>query len=90
MSIVSLYWVSLMHSLVSRATIRRMMNDHLASEVIQQLSGSRSKGAVFVATYPNQSIDKGGSKDLEASTDHIVSVPLEKFNVRLDGSPYLM
>lgn len=60
-----------------------MLEDNLGSEGIQKLSGSRSKGAVFVATYPNQSMDKGGSKDLESSTDHIVSVPLEKFQVSL-------
>lgn len=78
-----LYFVSLLHSLVSRATIRRMLEDNLASDGIQQLSGSQSKGAVFVAHYPGHSMEKDGSKNLEASTDHIVSVPLEKFQVRI-------
>lgn len=79
-----LYFVSLIHSLVSRATIRAMLNDTLASDGIQQLSGSRSKGAVFVAKYPSQD-KESKDMDLEASTDHIVSIPLENSRYVVQG-----
>lgn len=77
-----LYYVSLLHSLVSRATIRQMLDDRLASEGVHKSTGSRSTGSVFVATYPQKDRDqKERSGDLEASTDHIVQVPLQTLEV---------
>lgn len=77
-----LYHVSLLHSLVSRATIRQMLDDRLASEGVHKSTGSRSAGSMFVANYARKEMDhKNG--DLEASTDHIVQVPLQTLPVGL-------
>lgn len=59
-----------------------MLDDRLASEGVHKSTGSRSTGSAFIATYPQKERDqnkRGG--DLEASTDHIVQVPLQTLDV---------
>lgn len=43
MMIPPLYFVSLIHSLVARVTIRKMLDDHLATEGIHRSSHARSQ-----------------------------------------------
>ena len=59
-----------------------MLDDRLASEGVHHTSGSRSNGggSVFIASYPRKDTDNKHTH-LEASTDHIVQLPLEKLQV---------
>lgn len=80
-----LYFVSLIHSLVARAVIRKMLEKHVGEEANNKnLATNQSAGSVFIASYPNAATtrdDADGSemddrkiRDLEASTEHIAPV----------------
>lgn len=77
-------------SRVARAVIRRMLDNHLASEGLQKQgegAATQSTGSIFVAQYSqdkdddkNEIVDRK-DRDLEASTEHIV--PLSTLDVSL-------
>ena len=72
-----LYFVSLTHSLVARATIRKMLDQGLSGNGVKQVGGSGG-GAVYVTSYtvtdvsPTNGEDGTGVSDVQASTDHIL------------------
>ena len=84
-----LFFVSLIHSLVARAVIQRMLNSRLASDGIHPVgTSSRSGGNVFVASMPTLVTDsavESGKRDMEASTENII--PLEKLSVSSSCPP---
>ena len=79
-----LYFVSLIHSLVARAVIRKMLDRHIASEDINRKNNTdQSTNSVFVASYHNAETTTKGDvaelddrkvRDLEASTDNIAPI----------------
>ena len=82
MILPALYFVSLIHSLVARAVIRKMLEKHIAEEDVnnKKLDTNTSSDSVFIASYPQgdradvNEMDDRKIKDLEASTDHIAPI----------------
>ena len=81
MLVPTLFWVSLLHSLVARATIEQMLGTSLASNGMLKPDGSTQAGeSVFVATYgagvSDSELADSKTRDLEAGGDEQV-VPIE-------------
>jgi len=81
MLVPTLFWVSLLHSLVARATIRQMLGTSLASNGMLKPDVSTQAGeGVFVATYgagvSDSELADNKTRDLEAGGDEEV-VPVE-------------
>jgi len=81
MLVPTLFWVSLLHSLVARATIRQMLGTSLASDGMLKPDASTQAGeSVFVATYgagvSDSELADSKARDLEAGGDAQV-VPID-------------
>jgi hypothetical protein len=78
MLIPTLFYVSLLHSLVARATIRQMLGTSLASNgMLKADLSTRAGESIFVATYGGASEKtEGGSegkeRDLESGEEQVV------------------
>jgi hypothetical protein len=69
MLIPTLFYVSLLHSLVARATIRQMLGTSLASNGMLKPDISTQGGSIFVATYGGSETKSEGDvkeRDLES------------------------
>ena len=71
MLIHTLFYVSLIHSLVARATIRQMLGTSLASNgMLKPDLSTRAGDSIFVATYgagdSDAKLAEGKERDLEA------------------------
>lgn len=82
-----LFFVSLIHSLVARAVIQRMLSGQLASDGIHPRANGRSN--VFVASMPalgDRTSVEDHKRDMEASTDHIIQLDKMPVSVSKNGA----
>jgi hypothetical protein len=74
MLIPTLFYVSLLHSLVARATIRQMLGTSLASNGMLKADNSTQAGeSIFVATYGgSESKGEGDVKERDLESGEVV------------------